>query len=416
MRIAIVGSGISGLVCAHLLHREHDVVLYEGGDHLGGHTHTHEVEVGGGAVTVDTGFIVYNEETYPSFVKLLDRLGVATQPSDMSFSVKDARTGLEWRGTNLDTLFAQRLNALRPSFHRMLGDIARFNREAKELAAFGPEDVPLGRWIEERGYSREFVEHYLVPLGTAIWSAAPTSFGRFPARTFVRFFENHRFLQMGGQPTWRTISGGSRTYVDAIVRPLGERVRRARVTRIRRSADEAGRVEVAAEGAAADLFDRVIVATHAPEALRLLADPTPAEREVLGAFSTQENVALLHTDASVMPRSRRAWASWNSWIPPRPRGRATLTYDMNRLQSIETPEPLLVSLNMEEEIDRRKVIRRIVYHHPVFTPEAVRAQRRHQELNGANGTHYCGAWWGYGFHEDGVRSALAVCASLGSSP
>ncbi len=413
MKIAIVGGGVSGLVCAHLLAPAHEVALYEGGDHVGGHTHTHDVEVGGRRVAVDTGFIVYNEETYPLFVRLLARLGVRTHASDMSFSVKDARTGLEWRGTSLDTLFAQRLNALRPSFHRMIRDVVRFNADARELAAAGPDDVPIGQWIEERGYSREFVEHYLVPLGTAIWSADPSRFGRFPARTFARFFENHRFLQVAGQPAWRTVTGGARSYVEAIVRPLGDRVRRARVVSIRRNVDAAGGVEVVAEGLGAARFDRVIVAAHSDEALRLLADPTPAEREILGAIPYQENVALLHTDARVMPRARRAWASWNAWIPPSPRRAATLTYDMNRLQAIETPEPLLVSLNMEPEIDPAKVIRRIVYHHPVFTPEGARAQRRHAELDGANATHWCGAYWGYGFHEDGVASAVAVCEKLG---
>jgi predicted NAD/FAD-binding protein len=415
MKIAIVGSGVSGLVCAHLLHRAHDVALFEGGDHVGGHTHTNDVEIDGRRVAVDTGFIVYNEETYPRFVRLLARLGVRTHASDMSFSVKDARTGLEWRGTSLDTLFAQRLNALRPSFHRMLKDVVRFNAEARALAADGPDDVPIGQWIEERGYSREFVEHYLVPLGSAIWSADPSRFGRFPARTFARFFENHRFLQVAGQPAWRTVTGGARSYVEAIVRPLGERVRRARVISIRRNVDDAGRAEVVAEGLGPERFDRVIVATHSDEALRLLYDPTPAEREILGAIPYQENVALLHTDARVMPRTRRAWASWNAWIPPAPRSAATLTYDMNRLQALETPEPLLVSLNMEPEIDPAKVLRRIVYHHPVFTPEGARAQRRHAELNGANGTHYAGAYWGYGFHEDGVASAVAVCERLGET-
>jgi predicted NAD/FAD-binding protein len=413
VKIAIVGSGVSGLVAANLLHPEHDVVLYEGGDHVGGHTHTQDVEVGGVRVAVDTGFIVYNEETYPELTRLFDRLGVRTQPSSMSFSVRDERTGREWCGTSLDTLFAQRLNALRPSFHRMLADLARFNREARALAADGPDGATLGDWCRARRFSRAFLDDYLVPLGAAIWSADPGALDRFPARTFARFFENHRFLQISGQPTWRTVSGGARSYVERIVAPLGDRVRRARVRAVRRVPDG---VEIVADGRPAERFDRAVLATHSDEALALLAQPTPAEREVLGAIPYQRNVALLHTDASVMPASRRAWASWNAVVPARPAAGATLTYDMGRLQSLDVPVPLLVSLNLEDRIDPRRVLRRMVYHHPVFTPEGIRAQLRHAEIDGAAGVHFAGAYWGYGFHEDGVRSALAVVARIRATP
>jgi predicted NAD/FAD-binding protein len=417
MRVAIVGSGISGLTCAHLLQGLHEVVLFEAGDHLGGHTHTHDVEVGGVRLPVDTGFIVFNQETYPGFVRLLARLGVASQPSDMSFSVTDQASGLEWRGTSLDTLFAQRLNALKPSFHRMLLDVGRFNGLARALAA-APEgdDEPLGAFLARHGFSKEFRQHYLVPLGTAIWSADPTRFDEFPAAAFARFFENHRFLQVAGQPTWRTVAGGSRRYVEAIVGPLGARVRRAAVTSVRRNVDAAGRVEVSTAGAAPERFDRVILACHADQALALLADASPAEREIVGAFPYQENLATLHTDASVMPRARRAWAAWNGWIPADARPRATLTYDMNRLQALDTPEPLLVSLNMDDRIAPARVLRRITYHHPIFTVAGMRAQRRHAEIDGVGGTHFCGAWWFRGFHEDGVQSALRVVRALGGEP
>jgi uncharacterized protein len=415
VRIAIVGSGISGLVCAHLLHEVHDVVLFEAGDHLGGHTHTHDVEVGGRRLAVDTGFIVFNEATYPGFLRLLARLGVASQPSEMSFSVTDAVTGLEWRGTSLDTLFAQRSNLFNRSFHKMVLDIGRFNRLARDLAAHPEQhDEPIGEFLRRHGFSREFRDFYLVPLGTAVWSADPARFDQFPAGTLARFFDNHRFLQVTNQPTWRTVTGGSRSYVDRIVAPLGARVRRQAVGSVRRQADAGGRVEVTPRGGPPELFDRVILACHADQALALLSDPTDAEREILGDLPFQENQATLHTDASVMPRARKAWASWNAWVPPSPRGRATLTYDMVRLQSLDTREPVLVSLNMDDRIDPSRVLKRVTYHHPAWSPASVKAQRRHAEIDGARGTHFCGAYWAYGFHEDGLQSALRVTRTLGA--
>ncbi len=414
MRIAIVGSGIAGLCCAHLLDEGHEVTLYEAGDHVGGHTHTHDLTVGGQPVRVDTGFIVFNEETYPGFLKLLARLGVASRPSDMSFSVKDAKTGIEWNGNSLDSLFAQRSNVLNPRFYRMIADILRFNGLARALAgAAEPSDEPIGAFVKRHGFSQAFVEHYLVPIGTAVWSADPSRFEQFPAQTFCRFFENHRFLQLTDQPTWRTVKGGSDTYVRAILARFRGALVRAAVTSVRRDVDGRGTLEITAAGLAPERFDRVVLACHSDEALRLLADATPLEQAVLGAIPYQENVATLHTDAAVMPVARRAWASWNAWVPPTPRGRATLTYDMNRLQSLDTAEPLLVSLNMEDVISPSKVVRRMTYHHPVYTPESVQAQRRHGEIDGVGGTHFCGAYWSYGFHEDGVQSALRVCRKLG---
>jgi predicted NAD/FAD-binding protein len=258
------------------------------------------------------------------------------------------------------------------------------------------------------------MEHYLVPIGTAVWSADPSRFAEFPAQTFCRFFENHRFLQLTDQPTWRTVKGGSDGYVKAILRGLGQgAVRRAAVTSVRRGVEGRGTLEVSTAGQPPERFDRVILACHSDEALGLLADATPLEREVLGAIPYQENVATLHTDVRVMPAARKAWASWNAWVPPSPRGRATLTYDMNRLQSLASPEPLLVSLNMDDQIAPERVLRRMTYHHPVYTPGSVRAQRRHAEIDGVGGTHFCGAYWANGFHEDGVQSALRVCQKYG---
>ncbi len=413
MRIAIVGSGISGLVCAHLLHRHHDVVLFEADDRPGGHSHTHRVDLADASVDVDTGFLVYNDRTYPLFCRLLDRLGVSTQPSDMSFGVSDRRTGLEWRGTSASTVFAQRRNLARPAFLRMLADIARFNRLALALLDRPPaDDVTLEAVLARHRWSAGFFEWYLVPLGSSIWSAGPSTFTRIPATTFARFFERHGLLRRRDQPRWRTVTGGSRTYVDAVLRPLqGQgRVRLGTpVEKIRRQPD--GVELVSSLGA--EQFDQVVMATHSDQALRLLADPDRLEQSVLGAIAYQPNRATLHTDARLMPRNPRAWASWNyqCWGPDAER--ATLTYHVNRLQGIISSTPLLVTLNQDDVIDPERVIARMDYEHPVLGPATVAAQRRRDEINGTRRTWFCGAYWGYGFHEDGVRSAVEVCSALG---
>jgi predicted NAD/FAD-binding protein len=413
MRIAIVGSGISGLVCAHLLHHRHDVVLFEGDDRPGGHSHTHRVDLADATVDVDTGFLVYNDRTYPLFCRLLDRLGVATQPSDMSFGVSDRRTGLEWRGTSPSTVFAQRRNVARPAFLRMLADIARFNRLALALLEDPPsDDVTLAEVLAPHHWSTGFMEWYLVPLGSSIWSADPSTFLQIPAATFARFFERHGLLRLGDQPRWRTIAGGSRTYVDAVLRPL-QREGRVRlgtpVEKIRRQPDGVELVSTLG----AEQFDHVVIATHSDQALRLLSDPDRHETSILGAIRYQPNRATLHSDARLMPRNRRAWASWNYQRLSPESNRATLTYYVNRLQGIISSTPLLVTLNQDDAIDPGLVIARMDYEHPVLGPATVAAQRRHGEINGTRRSWFCGAYWGYGFHEDGVRSAVEVCAALG---
>lgn len=415
MKIAVVGTGIAGLVAAHLLHPEHELTVFEANDYPGGHTNTVDVELDGTTYPVDTGFIVYNDRTYPNFIRLLSRLGVATQPSSMSFSVRDERTGLEYNGTSLNALFAQRRNLVRPSFYRMIRDILRFNREARTLLHTGDDAITLHKYLAANRYSSEFVEHYIIPMGAAIWSADPVRMRRFPARYFVRFFENHGMLSVDDRPQWRVVSGGSKRYVEALTRPFRSRIRlRCPVRSIKRST---GHVEVTAQcsdGPAESLrFDRLIMATHSDQALALLADPTEAEREILGAIPYQENEAVLHTDRSLLPRRRLAWASWNYHLPERPTNRVAVTYHMNTLQSLRAPRELCVTLNRTEAVDPGAIIKRITYHHPVYTPEAVAAQRRLGEIDGANRTYYCGAYWGYGFHEDGVTSALAVCRQLG---
>ncbi len=414
MRIAVIGSGVSGLVCAHLLHPHHDVVLFETDGRPGGHSHTHRVELPELTAEVDTGFLVYNTRTYPLFCRLLDRLGVATQVSDMCFSVSDERTGLEWRGTSPNTVFAQRRNLVRPEFLRMLADVARFNRLATGLLEEPPPDrVTLEEVLEPHRWSAAFRDWYLVPLGSSIWSADPGTFTRIPAATFVRFFERHGLLRVGDQPSWRTVTGGSQRYVDAILAPLRAEGRLrlgAPVDKIRRRPDA---VELVGPTGPEE-FDQVVVATHSDQALGLLSDADRAEQEVLGAIGYQPNRATLHTDASLMPRSRRAWASWNYHRPAEGSDRATLTYHLNQLQDIPSATPVLVTLNRDDAVDPATVIARMDYTHPTLDPAAVAAQaRRHEISHGRRRTWYCGAYWGYGFHEDGVRSAVEVCQALG---
>ena len=403
MRVAIVGTGIAGNVAARELRREHEITVFEANAHIGGHTHTHEVEVDGRAVNVDTGFIVFNRRTYPRFSALLDELGVASQESSMSFSVRCEASGLEYNGTSLDGLFAQRRNLLRPSFLGMVADILRFNREAPRLLEQPGGERPLAQVLAEGRYGRAFIDQYLVPMGAAIWSTDPARMLSFPARFFVRFLHNHGMLTVEDRPVWRTVTGGSARYVERLVQPFRDRIRLSTpVESIRRVA---GGVLVKPREAAPIPFDAVFLACHSDQALRLLADPTPAERSVLGAIGYSTNEAVLHTDERWLPRSRRAWAAWNYHRVPEPGAPIALTYNMSILQRLDTARPLLVTLNRGEHIDPARVMRRVTYHHPLFTPAAVAAQARHAELD-RDRTFYCGAYWRYGFHEDGMWSAL----------
>lgn len=411
LRVAVVGAGISGLGCAHILDHDHEVTVYEAGFRAGGHADTAEVRDGDRPIPIDMGFIVYNEHTYPHFTRLLDGLGVATQPSDMSFGAGIEATGLEYRLTNPATIFAQPSNFGRPPYLRMLYDITRFNRAARNLASGGARGPAgsLGEFVDALGLSREFREWFLVPLGSAVWSADPDTFLEFPATTYARFMQHHGLLQLRGAPRWRTIAGGSRSYVRALAAPLGERLRLAEpVTGIRR---RGGIVEVVSRSGVAT-YDRVVVATHSDQALALLEDPTAVEREVLGAITYRRNSATLHSDTRVMPRARRAWASWNVSVPAVSEGAPTLSYWMNNLQALPTATDWFVSLNSDERIDPSKIAAQRSYEHPVFNLASRAAQRRFDELQGAGGIYYAGAWWGEGFHEDGLRSAHEVCERL----
>ncbi len=404
MKIAIVGSGIAGNVAAYSLHAEHDVTVFEAGSHVGGHTHTHQIAWQGNTYSVDTGFIVFNKKTYPRFTRLLEELDVEIKPTTMSFSVKCEQTGLEYNGTGLNTLFAQRRNLFNLSFYRMLREIVRFNREAAVFIEAQNESTTLGEFLRDGAYGQEFVERYLVPMGAAIWSADPERMYGFPARFFIRFLHNHGLLTVTGHPQWYVISGGSDQSVEKLTAPFCDQIlTQAPVERIIRYPD---RVEVEVKGQKSRIFDQVILATHSDQALSLLADPSALEQEVLGAIPYQSNEAVLHTDSSVLPRVKRAWAAWNYHLLNEKSGHVPVTYNMNLLQGITAPVEFCVTLNNGTAIDPEKVIKRITYQHPVFTPESVHAQQKQRDINGVNRTYFCGAYWGNGFHEDGVVSAL----------
>lgn len=408
LKIAVVGTGISGLVSLRILARDHDVVAYEQPNRCGGHSHTAHIEVAGKRLSVDTGFIVYNPKTYPNFVRLLGELGVSSQPSDMSFGVSCPRTGLEYASSSAG-LFAQRRNALRPSFWKMLADIRRFYREASSVLDGAHEGVTLGGYLERRSYGDYFVEQHLIPMASAVWSTAASRVREIPLCYLLRFFDNHGFLTLGHRPQWLTVVGGSGSYVRRIVEPHRHQLRmRSRVVAVQRVH---GGVRVSTESDTED-FDRVVLATHADQALRVLVDPTEEERGILGAFRYETNEVTLHTDPVVLPRRRRAWASWNYRVAADGRG-ASLTYLMNRLQRLNCREPVCVSLNLRDEIASSKCLGRYTYQHPAYDLSSVSAQRRLDEINGVDRIYYCGAHWGYGFHEDGVNSALRVAEHFG---
>ena len=411
-RIAIVGAGISGLVCAHLLRESHDLTVFEANDYAGGHTNTIRVDTANESHRVDTGFIVLNDRNYPNFQRLLAGVGVETQPSDMSFSVSDGRD-FEYNGASPNGLFARRSNLARPSFHRMVRDLLRFNREAPALVGLNGSGPSLGDFLAEGGYSRQFVKALIVPQVSAVWSADPKRIWDFPASMLAEFFANHGMFGFSDRPSWLTVKGGSASYVEALTAPLGERLRLSTpVRRIERFDD---RVELTPAGGEPERFDEVVLAVHSDQALRMLADPSAAEAEVLGAIPYQPNETVLHSDRSLLPRRRRAWASWNFHLQERPTGKTTVTYHMNRLQSLRADRELCVTLNRTEAIAPDSVIRVFRYDHPVYTPAGLAAQRRWDQVSGVRRTHYCGAYWGYGFHEDGVVSGLRVCAHFGRS-
>lgn len=410
MKIAIVGGGISGLTCARLLSRNYDVTVFEAEGQPGGHSHTRQFELDGRNYDVDTGFIVYNDRTYPNFMKLLSQLGVEGIPTEMSFAVRCDRTGVEYSGSGLAGLFAQKRNLLRPSFLKMAADILRFNRQGTMDADCVSPSMTVGEYLAKNGYGRGFADHYLLPMGAAIWSCPTGAFADFPIQFILQFYRNHGLLSLTNRPQWYTIPGGSRRYVDRLVSTFRERiVTGSPVLKVLRNQDNVTIVTDAGESN----FDEVIFACHSDQALSMLQDVSSLESTILSAFPYEKNEAVLHTDSSILPRCRQAWSAWNYRIDRKQSARATITYNMNILQHIQSPHTFCVTLNDTASIDPSLIISRHQYSHPLFTVERASMQAQHHRLIRGNRTSFCGAYWGNGFHEDGVNSALAVCRQFG---
>ena len=409
MRIAVVGSGVSGLVAAHLLHPYHEVAVFESRDRIGGHVHTVDIPAADSSLLqIDTGFIVYNESNYPMFTRLIEHLGIPTQSSNMSFSVKCDRYGIEYNGSSLRQLFAQRRNLLRPSFHRMLLDILRFNRESASAIRNEAAQMTLGEYVSRSGYSSWLSELYLLPMGSALWSVPRDQVLEMPAAFFVSFFENHGMLTVDDRPEWRVITGGSKSYLAPLVHPFRDRIRTGTpVTSVSRYDDY-----VLVNG---KRFDQVVFACHSDQALSAIDDATPLEQEFLSSLPYQKNDVVLHTDTSLLPKRVNAWGSWNYHVSGDASGPATVTYNMNLLQSLDTEKTYCVTLNATDSINPDSILYRTTYEHPVYTGKGFEVQERHSEISGLNRTHYCGAYWGFGFHEDGVRSGVRVAERFGIS-
>ena len=422
MKIAIIGAGISGLTAARLLQPNHDITVFESAPLIGGHTNTVDVETDEGQFAIDTGFIVFNDRTYPNFIALLDELGVASQPTTMSFSVKCQRTGLEYRGADLNGLFAQRRNIFNPRFYRLLYDLVRFNKLGHQLLeqqvqspVTGSQTV--GSFLSQHRFSTDFVDRYFLPMGAAIWSASFGSFRDFPIDFICEFYKNHGLLGITNRPQWRVIQGGSRSYLGPLTESFVDCIRtNSPIESVQRQVDGQFVGVRAAGDSEVQKFDHVVFGCHSDQALKMLGDDaTATEREILSAFPYQPNTAILHTQSDVLPKTRRAWASWNYFSPSESDGQsssATVTYNMNILQSIQSETVFCVTLNDESRIRDENILGSWQYHHPTFNLQRKTMQARHAELLGANATSFCGAYWGNGFHEDGVKSGIAVAEQL----
>ena len=412
MKLAIIGSGISGLTAGHLLNRKHDISIFEANDYIGGHTHTHNLKVRNRDYLIDTGFIVYNERTYPSFIKLLDQLGVERQLSTMGFSVKSTSEDYEYSGESINSLFAKRSNIFRLSFLKMLYEMYKFGKEADSNGLGLNASTTLGEYLKEKKYSKEFIHYFITPMGAAIWSTPANKVLEMPAYFFIKFFYNHGMLEISNRPNWWVIKNGSFQYISKIIKGFEEKIYLSSpIKKVIRTGDGVELFFVKNDKKLN--FDAVIFATHSDQALSLLESPSDLEMEILKSFPYQKNEVLLHTDATVLPKRKLAWASWNYRLDADPSAPVVLTYNMNILQSIQSDQTFCVTLNDHDSVDQRKVIKKISYDHPLFTVDAIAAQKRKHEISGINNTYYCGAYWRNGFHEDGVVSALDVCEQFG---
>jgi uncharacterized protein len=412
MKIAVIGSGISGLGCAWLLSRKHEVVLFEKESRLGGHTHTHAVHHEGRDYNVDTGFIVFNPVNYPLLSRLFTELGVASQATTMGFSVHNANTGLEYNATNLNAMFCQRKNLLSPAFIRMVRDIVRFYKESPALLSLADDGPSLAQYLQTNRYSKLFIDDHLIPMACALWSSPSETIAEFPAKYLVQFMNNHHMLQIDNRPPWRVVQGGSSAYIRALEKnwPVDVRLNQA-VQQVSREPDG---VLIKCKDST-EHFDHVVFASHSDQALSMLSDASTEEREILSALSYQENETVLHTDARILPKNKKAWAAWNAYIPAKNHQACTVSYSMNILQSLQSRDPFVVSLNRTTDIAPEKIIAKMRYQHPVYTHASVHAQTRRHEINGQRNTWFAGAYWGFGFHEDGLRSGVDVANALGVS-
>ena len=412
MKIAIIGSGISGLTAAYLLNRKHDVTIFEANDYIGGHTHTHKVNIDGKKYSVDTGFIVYNERTYPNFIKLLDLSNVKRQLSTMGFSVKSISKDYEYAGESLNSLFAKRSNIFRFGFLRMLYEMYHFGKKADSSGIGLDASVTLGDYLKKEKYSGEFINYFIIPMGAAIWSTPANKVLNMPAYFFIKFFYNHGMLETINRPNWWVIKNGSSEYIKKIIRGFENKINLSTPVKTVARKNEGIEIQLAKKEETLK-FDSVIFATHSDQALEMLENPTDTEKDILSSIPYQKNEVLLHTDSSVLPRRKLSWASWNYQLDSDPALPVVLTYNMNILQSINCKETLCVTLNDHNSVDETKILKKITYHHPLFNGKSIEAQKRKSEISGVNNTHYCGAYWRNGFHEDGVVSALDVCKDFG---
>ena len=412
MKIAIIGSGISGLTSAYLLNRNHDITVFEANDYIGGHTHTHNIKIKDKEYAVDTGFIVYNERTYPNFIKLLDTLGVERQLSTMGFSVKSASEDYEYAGESLNSLFAKRSNIFRLGFLRMLYEMYRFGKKSDSTGLGLDVSITLGTYLRSENYSNEFINYFIIPMGAAIWSTPANKVLDMPAYFFIKFFYNHGMLEIINRPKWWVIKDGSSAYIKKIIKGFESKINLSSPIRTVSRLDNGIEIETA-NSKKPLMFDAVVFATHSDQALGMLKDPTEKEKDILSSIPYQKNEVLLHTDSSVLPKRKLAWASWNYQLDSNPESPVVLTYNMNILQSIDCDETFCVTLNDHQSVDKSKVLKKIIYHHPLFTVKGIEAQKRKLEISGVNNTYYCGAYWHNGFHEDGVASAIEVCKHFG---